>query len=88
MLLAEEHFFAGKSVYIDHGGGLITMYFHLDTIAVAEGEDVTRGQVIGTVGSTGRSTGPHLHFGVRWLGARVDPAMLLDPNSAIRVPAP
>lgn len=88
VLLAEEHFFAGNSVYLDHGGGLITMYFHLDTIAVNEGEDVQRGQVIGTVGSTGRSTGPHLHFGVRWLGARVDPAILLNPDSAIRAPTP
>ncbi len=75
--LAADHFFAGRSVYLDHGGGLITMYFHLDEIRVAEGEEVRRGQVIGTVGATGRATGPHLHFGVRWLGARVDPELLL-----------
>ena len=77
--LAESHFFPGRSVFLDHGGGLISMYFHLDTIEVAVGDEVTRGQVIGTVGSTGRSTGPHLHFGVRWQGARIDPTILLGP---------
>jgi murein DD-endopeptidase MepM/ murein hydrolase activator NlpD len=80
--LAASHFFPGNSVFIDHGGGLISMYFHLDTMTVAEGEEVDRGQVIGTVGSTGRSTGPHLHFGVRWHGARIDPNLLLGPVEA------
>lgn len=78
--LAEEHFFGGNSIFLDHGDGLITMYLHLHEIFVDPGETVTRGSVIGTVGSTGRSTGPHLHFGIRWRGARVDPAFLLEPS--------
>jgi murein DD-endopeptidase MepM/ murein hydrolase activator NlpD len=53
------------------------MYFHLHEIFVKPGQQVTRGAVIGTVGATGRVTGPHLHFAVRWRGARVDPALLL-----------
>jgi hypothetical protein len=75
--LAGDHFFAGKSVYVDHGGGLVSMNFHLDEIAVADGEAVKRGQALGKIGSTGRATGPHLHLGLRWLGARIDPALLL-----------
>lgn len=74
--LAEEHFFAGKSVFIDHGDGLISMTFHLSEIDVEEGDEVDRRQVIGKVGSTGRSSGPHLHFGVRWRGQRIDPTLL------------
>lgn len=82
VVIADAHYFSGKSVFIDHGNDLITMYFHLDRIDVEEGQTVARGQAIGTVGSTGRVTGPHLHFGVRWHGARVDPAVLLaDPAS-------
>jgi len=77
VVLAEEHFFAGNSVFVDHGDGLISMSFHLSEIAVVEGDEVRRGQRIGAVGATGRVTGPHLHFAVRWHGARVDPALLL-----------
>ena len=80
--LTGDHFFAGKSVFIDHGDGLITMYFHLSEIGVEEGERVERGRVVGKVGSTGRATGPHLHFAVRWRGERVDPGMLLNPAGA------
>jgi murein DD-endopeptidase MepM/ murein hydrolase activator NlpD len=83
--LAEEHFFSGNAIYLDHGDGLLTMYFHLHEIFVKPGQQVTRGAVIGTVGSTGRSTGPHLHFAVRWRDARVDPALLLQPVE--RLPA-
>lgn len=85
--LAEEHFFAGRSVFVDHGDGLVSMSFHLSGIDVSEGETVRRGQRIGTVGSTGRSTGPHLHFGIRWHGSRVDPRDLLtggEPPTAFR----
>jgi murein DD-endopeptidase MepM/ murein hydrolase activator NlpD len=83
--LVADHFFSGNSVYLDHGGGLITMYFHLARVDVAAGQRVARGAPLGVVGSTGRATGPHLHFGVRWHGARVDPALLLGPVAAIRV---
>jgi murein DD-endopeptidase MepM/ murein hydrolase activator NlpD len=62
---------------VDHGLGLYTPYFHLDSVAVTDGEPVDRGQRLGAVGSTGRATGPHLHFAVQVGGARVDPAALL-----------
>jgi len=88
VVLAEEHFFSGNSVFIDHGDGLVSMYFHLSGIAVAEGEEVARGEILGTVGSTGRATGPHLHFGLRWHGARVDPSQLLGPEAALPAVAP
>ncbi len=85
VVLTAEHFFAGKSVYVDHGDGLISMYYHLSEIKAEVGQEVERGGEVGLVGSTGRSTGPHLHLGIRWRGARVDPAVLLgDPQ---RLPA-
>jgi murein DD-endopeptidase MepM/ murein hydrolase activator NlpD len=75
--LVAEYFFPGRLVALDHGLGLYTLYFHLDTVAVTLGERVERGQTLGTVGSTGRATGPHLHFGAHVSGARVDPTTLL-----------
>jgi len=87
VLLAEEHFFAGNSVFLDHGDGLISMYFHLREIAVETGQEVSSGQRIGRVGSTGRSTGPHLHLGFRWRDARVDPEFLLEPERAVQLPS-
>jgi len=83
VVLAEDHFFAGRSVFVDHGAGLVSMYFHLARRKVAVGEAVSRGQVLGTVGSSGRATGPHLHFGLRWHGARIDPRPLLGPPARI-----
>lgn len=81
VVLAEQHYFAGKALFIDHGDQLFTMYFHLSEISVNQGDLVVSGQVIGAVGATGRVTGPHLHFGVRWHGARIDPTILLrDPD--------
>jgi murein DD-endopeptidase MepM/ murein hydrolase activator NlpD len=76
--LVAEYFFPGRLVVLDHGLGLYTLYFHLDEIKVLEGERVSRGQSIGTVGATGRATGPHLHFGVQVGPARIDPATLLE----------
>ena len=83
VIMAEEHFFSGNSVFIDHGDGLITMYFHLLSFRVRVGDTVRRGQRIGEVGATGRATGPHLHFGARWQGARIDPRLLLEPPAGL-----
>ena len=76
VVLAEEHFFAGNSIFVDHGQGLVSMYFHLSEIGVAAGDEVRRGATLGRVGATGRATGPHLHFGLRWHGWRIDPRPL------------
>ena len=84
--LVGEHFFGGRSVFLDHGDGLITMYMHMSEVDVTAGEHVTAGQRIGAVGATGRAQGPHLHFGVRWHGARVDPMSLL--GDVTKLPAP
>jgi murein DD-endopeptidase MepM/ murein hydrolase activator NlpD len=75
--LTGEHFFAGKSVYIDHGQDIFSMYFHLDSIAVQDGQTVAKGDIIGRVGATGRATGPHLHWGVRMYDTPIDPFSLL-----------
>jgi murein DD-endopeptidase MepM/ murein hydrolase activator NlpD len=77
--VSADHYFAGQSVYIDHGDGLVSMSFHLSERLVKKGDRVKRGQPVGKVGATGRVTGPHLHFAVRLRGARVDPMPLLAP---------
>jgi murein DD-endopeptidase MepM/ murein hydrolase activator NlpD len=77
IVLVGDFFFHGKAVVIDHGWGLYTMYFHLSKVKVSEGDLVGKGYVIGLAGSTGRATGPHLHWGVRLEGARVDPFALM-----------
>lgn len=86
VVLAAHHFFAGKCVFVDHGGGLISMSMHLSRIDVKAGQRVKRGDRLGLSGATGRVTGPHLHFGLRWRGARVDPALLLGDPSALPSP--
>ena len=76
--LAEKGFyFTGGSVILDHGHGVSTIYAHLDEILVRKDELIKKGQVIGKVGSTGRATGPHLHFGVNWFDAKIDPELIL-----------
>ncbi len=77
VVLLDEYFFNGKSIVLDHGWGLYTMYFHLSDFRVEEGSHVRKGEVIGWAGMTGRVTGPHLHWGARVNGARVDPFELL-----------
>lgn len=76
--LTVDHIFSGRGIYVDHGLGFYSMYFHLSEVLVKEGEAVKAGQVIGKVGATGRATGPHLHWGVKLNGARVNPYALLD----------
>ncbi|MEP6494575.1 MAG: M23 family metallopeptidase [bacterium] len=76
--LVAEFFLAGNVVYIDHGDGLVTGYFHMSQPEVAIGDTVARGQEIGLVGATGRVTGPHLHWSARFGALTVDPADLLS----------
>ncbi len=78
VILTGEHYYAGQSVYIDHGQGVISSYLHLSEISVRPEQKVARGEPIGRVGSTGRVTGPHLHFGLYLLGQAVDPVPLLS----------
>lgn len=70
-------FFTGNAVFLDHGQGLISTYFHLDRIDVQPGQAVERGEVLGTVGATGRVTGPHLHMNVYLNRTKVDPELFL-----------
>jgi len=78
VVLAQDLFYEGGFVVIDHGQHLMTLYMHLSQIGVAVGDQVRKGQKIGDSGATGRVTGPHLHFAVRWQGAYLDPAKLLQ----------
>jgi murein DD-endopeptidase MepM/ murein hydrolase activator NlpD len=77
VVLAKDLFYSGNAVIVDHGVGVYTMYLHLSKIDVAPGAMVERGQLLGLAGATGRVTGPHLHWGVRIVDARVDPFSLL-----------
>jgi len=84
--LAEELFYPGKGVIVDHGDGLFTVYYHLSEIQVHKGQTVKKGERVGLSGHTGRATGPHLFFAVRWRNARIDPQwVLLDVE---KLPAP
>jgi murein DD-endopeptidase MepM/ murein hydrolase activator NlpD len=76
--LVDNFFLAGNVVYIDHGGGLVTAYFHLSKTLVAVGDTVVRGQQIGLVGATGRVTGPHLHWAARYGAITVNPLDLVS----------
>jgi len=78
IIMAEELYFAGNTVMIDHGFGLISYLCHLSAIKVKKGDTVSQGEVIGLVGSTGRVTGPHLHWTIRLLEQRIDPMSLLE----------
>ncbi len=81
VLLAEEQYYAGNCVFIDHGMGVITSYMHMSALKVTAGQTVARGELIGLVGATGRVTGPHLHLGLSILGTPVDPLPLLETPS-------
>jgi murein DD-endopeptidase MepM/ murein hydrolase activator NlpD len=77
VILARGLYYEGNCVVVDHGDGLLTFYMHLSEIRVEEGAQVTRGQVLGLSGNSGRVNGPHLHFAVRWQGLYLDPGTLI-----------
>ena len=78
-LVHDDMFFTGKTVMIDHGHGLASIYAHMSAIEVTEGQAVARGAAIGRIGATGRATGPHLHWGVSLFGEALDPELLAGP---------
>jgi len=79
--LTGDYFYNGKFVLIDHGCGLSSIYIHMSTICVEKGDYIICGDKIGEVGSTGRSTGNHLHWGISWKGERIDPALIIKQNT-------
>ncbi len=79
-MVETDLFYTGGTLIFDHGHGISTLYMHMKNIYVKKGQKVKQGQIIGTVGSTGRSTGPHLDIRLNWFGVRLDPATVLDLN--------
>ena len=80
VILTGDHYYAGKSIYVDSGNGVITVFFHLSQIRVKKGDHIARGQVIAKSGDTGRITGPHLHYGLNLAGQFVDPMPLFETS--------
>ena len=76
-LAEKDLFYTGATLIFDHGHGISTLYMHLDEIFVDIGDHVKKGDIIGTVGATGRATGPHLDIRLNWFGVRLDPATIL-----------
>ena len=73
----DDLYYTGGTVIMDHGHGISTIYSHLETVIVSIGDKINQGDIIGTVGSTGRSTGPHLDFRINWFQTRLDPMSVL-----------
>jgi murein DD-endopeptidase MepM/ murein hydrolase activator NlpD len=79
-LTGKNYYYNGNFVFIDHGQGLSSLYLHMSRLNVKDGQIVKKGVKIGEVGTTGRSTGPHLHWSVQWYNKRIDPECLLKIN--------
>jgi murein DD-endopeptidase MepM/ murein hydrolase activator NlpD len=80
-LSEDDLFYTGGTIIFDHGHGISTLYMHMDKIFVKVGDHVKKGDIVGTVGATGRATGPHLDIRLNWFGTRLDPATVLDLKS-------
>jgi len=77
-LAEKDLFYTGATLNFDHGHGVSTLYMHMDEIFVSVGDHVKRGEIVGTIGTSGRSTGPHLDIRLNWFGTKLDPATILD----------
>ena len=79
-MVEPDLFYTGGTLIFDHGHGISTLYMHMKDIYVKKGQKIKQGEIVGTVGSTGRSTGPHLDVRLNWFGVRLDPATVLNLN--------
>ena len=85
-LALPDSFFNGNLLVLDHGAGLYSIYAHLNKMHVQTGAEITKGDYIADVGTTGRSTGPHLHWGLYWRNIGLDPKLLMDKPEEIKLP--
>lgn len=83
-LALPNSYFNGNLVIVEHGYGMMTLYAHLNSIKVKEGQEVQKGDILGTLGSTGRSTGPHLHFGLYWGKMALNPMLLFKKQASLK----
>lgn len=83
-LALPNSYFNGNLVIVEHGYGMMTLYAHLNSINVKEGQEVQKGDILGTLGSTGRSTGPHLHFGLYWGKMALNPMLLYKEQTSLK----
>ena len=79
VLVHRDMYYTGGTIIVDHGHGLTSTFIHMKDISVEEGQELRQGAVIGTVGATGRATGPHLDWRINWFKARIDPSLLVGP---------
>ena len=84
MLVHQDMFFSGKTVMIDHGHGLSSVYIHMSSITVKKGQLIRKGDKVGTVGMTGRATGPHLHWGISLFGTHLDPMLIVSGKTDVK----
>ena len=77
-LAEKDLFYTGGTIILDHGHGISTLYMHLDDLFVNTGDHIKKGDIVGSVGASGRATGPHLDIRLNWFGTRLDPATILD----------
>jgi len=85
-LAVTDYYYTGGTVMIDHGHGVTSVLMHLDTVDIKEGQRVEAGDRVGTIGATGRATGPHLDWRVNWFDVRLDPGLLLDEARSLSAP--